>query len=493
VVQLVLEMPAGTTLGTTSAATSKVEERLLGVPEVESVFTSVGVGGDFFAAGQARFATIYVRLVDKQQRQKSARAIAEQVRAFSSDVPGLTLKSSPQSTFGGGGSGVIQVHIEGEDQQQLASLAARVADIVRKVPGTVDISDGGVVGQPELVVTIDRERAADLGLSAAEVASVLRTGLAGSIVGTFRPEGTKGWDVNVILNPQDRARIDQIADIPVITPRGATIRLSQVAQATSLSGPTQVSRRNRDRSVTVTADVNGRASGDVSKEIQSGLDQLAVPAGYKVSQGGNAEAQNESFMQIFQALGLSVVLMYLLMAVLFESLLFPLIVILSLPLALVGAFGLLALTGNTLNLMSMIGMILLTGLVGKNAILLVDYTNHLRKQGQTRETALLLAGPVRLRPILMTTCALILAMLPLAFKLGEGGEWRSPMAVTVIGGLVTSTLLTLLVVPAVYTIVDDGQTLLAGLPRAIRRISRRGPGTQKRPSLSPVPLAGARE
>ncbi|HEY0583323.1 MAG TPA: efflux RND transporter permease subunit, partial [Chloroflexota bacterium] len=297
VVLIGLEMPAGTTLGTTSAATSKVEDRLLAVPETESVFTSVGVGSDFSAAGQSRFATIYVRLVDKQHRQRGARAVAEQIRDFGSEVPGLTLKSSPLSTFGGGGGGAVQVHIQGEDQQVLATLASRVAEIVRNVQGTVDISDGGVVGQPELVVSIDRERAADVGLSAGQVASVLRTGLAGSIVGTFRPAGTKGWDVNVILNLQDRASVDQVVDIPVITPHGSTIRVGQVAQVSRLSGPTQVSRRNRDRSVTVTADVNGRASGDVSRDIQNGLDRLVIPPGYKVAQGGDAENQNEAFLQ----------------------------------------------------------------------------------------------------------------------------------------------------------------------------------------------------
>jgi HAE1 family hydrophobic/amphiphilic exporter-1 len=184
----------------------------------------------------------------------------------------------------------------------------------------------------------------------------------------------------------------------------------------------------------------------------------------------------EQFVQIFAALGTSVVLMYLLMALLFESLFFPLIVILSLPLAVVGAFGLLTITGNTLNLMSMIGLILLTGLVGKNAILLVDYTNHLRRAGMARHEALLQAGPTRLRPILMTTAALILAMLPLAAKLGDGGEWRAPLAVTVIGGLLTSTILTLVVVPAVYTLVDDLQRIVGRVPVQLRCLVRRPAG-----------------
>src|SRR5205823_12481186 len=170
--------------------------------------------------------------------------------------------------------------------------------------------------------------------------------------------------------------------------------------------------------------------GAVAADVQTAIDKINVPAGYTVSQGGTAKDQNDAFLQIFEALGLSAVLMYVLMALLFESLFFPLVVLLSLPLALVGAFGLLSLTGNTLNLMSMIGMILLTGLVGKNAILLVDYTNHLRRQGMPRNDALLQAGPTRLRPILMTSFALILAMLPLAAKVGDGGEWRAPLAVT---------------------------------------------------------------
>jgi len=184
--------------------------------------------------------------------------------------------------------------------------------------------------------------------------------------------------------------------------------------------------------------------------------------------------------------------MYLVMALLFESVLFPLIVMLSLPLALVGAFGLLTLTGNTLNIMSMIGMILLTGLVGKNAILMVDYTNHLRRAGLARTAALLHAGPTRLRPILMTSAALILAMLPLAAKFGNGGEWRAPLATTVIGGLLTSTLLTLLVIPSVYTMVDDAQLFLASLPRRVRRLvgSLRFPQVAPWPMRVPVIVAG---
>jgi HAE1 family hydrophobic/amphiphilic exporter-1 len=346
------------------------------------------------------------------------------------------------------------------------------------------------------VINVDRQRAADLGLTPSQVSSVLRTGLAGSTVSTYRPAGTVGWDINVILNADDRSRVDQVGQIPIVTPRGQTIQLGQIASVSQASGPTQIDRRDRQRSVYVTAELAGRPAGDVARDIQVGLDKLSVPNGYKVNQGGDAQQQNESFGQIFQALGLSVLLMYMLMAALFESLVFPLMIMFSLPLAVVGAFGLLAVTGNTLNMMSMIGMILLTGLVGKNAILLVDYTNTLRKRGVLRNQALLQAGPTRLRPILMTTSALVLAMSPIAMKLGEGSEWRAPMAVTVIGGLLTSTLLTLVLIPAVYTIMDDFTGALSRAPRLVVRLlswrpARRAhvetPEEAPRPERVPVP------
>jgi HAE1 family hydrophobic/amphiphilic exporter-1 len=434
-----------------------------------------------------------VQLVDKNLRTRTPDDLTQVARTYGADIPGAKVTAQPVSQFGGGGGSAISVRIQGEDQATLASLASQVADVVRRTPGTADINDGGVTGDPELVVNVDRQQAADLGLTPSQVASVLRTGLAGSIVGTFRPQGTTGWDISVILNPDERARVEQVGQIPIVTPRGQTIQLGQIANVTTSTGPTQIDRRDRQRSVYVTADLQGRVAGDVAKDIQTGLDRINVPNGYKVTQGGDAQSQNETFGQILTALGLSVLLMYMLMVALFESLIFPLMIMFSLPLAVVGAFGLLALTGNTLNMLSMIGMILLTGLVGKNAILLVDYTNTLRKRGHARNDALLEAGPTRLRPILMTTSALVLAMSPIALKLGEGSEWRAPMAVTVIGGLLTSTLLTLVLIPAVYTIMDDFTGMLSRAPsRFVRaltwRPARRGHVEVEEPEPPRVPV-----
>jgi HAE1 family hydrophobic/amphiphilic exporter-1 len=501
--QVNVEMPAGTTIDVTNAATQKIEQRILAWPEAKQVFTSVGVassGG--FGTSRARFATIFIELKDKKERIRTPNQLGEEARSFGSDIPGAKITAQNVSNFGPGGAGV-QVRIEGEDSKTLAALARQVADVVRKVPGTRDINDGEVTGEPELVVSIDRQQAADLGLNPSQISSVLRTGLAGSTVSTFRPEGTTGWDINVILNPEERERVSQVTEIPIVTPKGATIRLGQIANVATVSGPTQITRRDRQRSVYVTAFLNGRPAGDVSKEIQVGLDNITVPSGYKVTQGGVAQSQQESFGQIFAALGLSVLLMYMLMVALFESFLYPLMIMFSLPLAVVGAFGLLAVTHNTLNMMSMIGLILLMGLVGKNAILLVDYTNTLRKRGLQRNQALLQAGPTRLRPILMTTSALVLAMSPIALGLGEGSEWRSPMAVTVIGGLLTSSLLTLVLIPAVYTILDDFGGAVAGVPKRVRALVRRPARTHTQPAPEaeperaprqvPVPVGGGSE
>src|SRR5579859_1143953 len=494
--QVAVEMPPGTTLDVNDVATRKVEQRIMALPEVKDVFSSVGVAGSGGGSqtNQARFSSIFVQLKDRSLRTRTPDQLSEVVRGFGADIPGAKVTAAPISQFGPGGASV-QVRVQGDDQAVLTGLAQQVASVVRAVPGTRDVDDGGETGEPELMVSIDRQRAADLGLSPGQVAGVLRAGLAGSVVSTFRPAGTPGWDINVVLNPDERARVAQVSQIPIVTPRGATIRLDQIASITQVSGPTQITSYNRQRTVYVTAYLNGRPAGDVAADIQNGVDRIAVPNGYTITQGGVAQTQSDSFTQVFQALLLSVLLMYMLMTALFESPLYALMILISLPLAVVGAFGLLTLTGNTLNMMSLIGMVLLTGLVGKNAILLVDFTNTLRKRGLSRQEALLQAGPTRLRPILMTTAAMVFAMTPLALKLGEGSEFWAPMAVTVIGGLLTSTLLTLVLIPAVYTIFDDLSGLVSAISGWLRRPPRPTP-TRTAPRSArpaPAPVGGASE
>jgi HAE1 family hydrophobic/amphiphilic exporter-1 len=261
----------------------------------------------------------------------------------------------------------------------------------------------------------------------------------------------------VIARDADRASVDQLAGIPLMGARGVMASLGQVATIEQSTGPSQINRRDRQRYVAIQSEITGRALGDVVRDIQQQTAAIQLPAGFKITFTGDTEAQEQTFREILGALLLSV----LLMVALYESLLSPFVVMLSLPLAVVGAIVGLWISGDTLNMMSMIGMIMLMGLVGKNAILLVDYTNTLRRRGEERDVALLHAGPTRLRPILMTTAAMITAMMPAALRLGEGAEMRAALAVVVIGGLLSSTLLTLVMIPAIYTIVDDLQSLVA--------------------------------
>ena len=275
-------------------------------------------------------------------------------------------------------------------------------------------------------------------------------------------------DVRVLAGESSLERIDQLRQLPMPTTRGTTIQLGQIATIEERAGTPQINRRDRARLILVSSDAAGRPSGDVSADIQESLKALSVPAGYSVKLAGQSAEQQSSFASLFQALGLSILLTYMVTVALYESLVTPFVVLLSLPLAAVGAIWGLAITGSTLNLLSLIGFILLTGLVGKNAILLLDYTVTLRKQGLPRDEALMAAGPIRLRPILMTATALIIALLPVALGTGEGAEICRPIAIPVIGGMISSTLLTLVFIPAFYTVVDDLQLW-------VRRLFRRQP------------------
>ena len=452
-----LEMPPGTTLEVTNGAARQVEGRLMGWPEVRTLFTTVGTSGGG-GGNQPRFARIVVELAKPDQRRASQQELALRARDVGQGIPGLRLRVS-QPSFAGPSGSPVQIFVRGDDSATVRDLARKVEEIVRATPGTADVANSAAEGAPEMQVQIDRQRAADLGLTAAQVAQALRTGLAGTVVTQWQPSGQKSIDVRVVANEAGRASVDQLRDVPLVTSRGTQVRLGQVAEIARSTGPSQIDRRDRQRVVTITSELAGRPLGDVANDVRRGLRGLAVPAGYSVDFGGQTQAQNETFTQIAEALLLSFLLMYMLMVALYESLLSPFIVMLSLPLAVVGAIVALWLSGNTLNMMSMIGMIMLTGLVGKNAILLVDYTNTLRRRGLERHAALMEAGPTRLRPILVTTASMVVAMAPVAARIGEGSELRAPMAVVVIGGLISSTLLTLVLIPAVYTILDDARGL----------------------------------
>jgi len=479
--QINLEMPPGSSLSATDAVARQIEDYLLDKPrfpepEVENVFATIGstsAGLIGLVGRDPALADISVVLVEKGKRRRSDLEIMQEVTAWAKGIPGPRIKSMIASNMGGPPESPIQIVISGDDLDKIVQAARQVMQKVETVKGTKDIDLSWKVGRPELQARVDRIALAERGLSTFAVASALRTSLEGSTDTKFREKG-KEYDIRVRLGEADRASLDSIGRITIADDAGP-VRLQDVARLKLAASPNKIDRRNRLRSITVSSDVlPGFYEGNLTKEIQESLSKMNF-RDVSWYMAGETERREESFGNIFAALALSVILVYILMAALFEGYLSPFIIMFSLPMALVGALLLLVLTGASVSIVAMVGVIMLMGLVTKNAILLVDYTNTLRESGMERKEALLRAGPTRLRPILMTTLAMIFGMLPTAapgvFRLVSGAEWRAPMASAVIGGLILSTLLTLLVIPVLYTVFDDlGSAFTAKLRGLLRRL-----------------------
>jgi len=454
-----VEMPAGTAL----RATDKVARQLEGVlfdrqqfPEVESVFTTVGGSSTGFVGGGAQganYSELGVVLVDKSERRRSVFQVMDQLRRYAKTIPAATIKVAAQSLYGGHGD-PLTIELTGADVRDLVRVAERVENAVKQVPGTADADISWRVGKPEMQARIDRVRASTYGLTLAEMASALRTSLAGSTDTKFR-EGGQEYDIRVRLREDDRRTLNDIGDMIVGTTPAGPVRLREVAALSPETGPTKIDRKNRQRMVEVTADLApGYFLQNVRAQVDKALEDVSLDS-VNMRWGGEVEMSQESFGYMFDALWVAVALVFILMAALFESLLSPFVIMFSLPMAAAGAILALIMTGRSISIVSMVGVIMLMGLVTKNAILLVDYTNTLRSRGKERDEAVLEAGPTRLRPILMTTLSIIFAVLPTALALGKGSEFRAPMAIVVIGGLVLSTLLTLMFIPVLYTLIDD--------------------------------------
>jgi HAE1 family hydrophobic/amphiphilic exporter-1 len=360
---------------------------------------------------------------------------------------------------------------------------------MKGLPGVVEVRNEASQALPEFAIRLDRRRAADFQVTAQQVGTAVQTAIAGTTASELRPEGsTNQTPIVVSIAGGNQLTAQQIEQLPLSTPSGTIIRLGQVAQISPTTAPAELDDQNRQLQVTVSASTGDVPLGTATAEIEQALKQMGLPPGYSFSLSGAAQQQRDIFGPLEGAFALAILLVYMLTAALYESLLYPLAVLLSLPLATVGALAGLTLSGNTLNLYSFMGLIMLMGLVAKNAILLVDFTNTLRARGLSRTEALIQAGRTRLRPIVMTTATMVCAMLPLAIKLGAGAEDRSPMATVLVGGLLTSTLLTLVFVPVVYSYLDDLGQLLARLR------ARRQPHLAAAPPPQPVPaIRGASE
>ncbi|MBM3941368.1 MAG: efflux RND transporter permease subunit [SAR202 cluster bacterium] len=445
-----VQMPPGTSLQGTSEAMTRLEAKLMELPEVRGVFATVGSSGQRADSG-----SISVQLVDKGQRQRTATEVLQDARRIGRTIPGASVSGNVPSSLGGGGS-PISIRILGSDFDTLKEVAAQVSAVVRDTPGATDVRFSDPAGLPEVDAVVDWTRMAPLGISASSVSGTLRTAVTGSVAGQFdRPDGTQS-DVRMKIEGADHMTVAHLGALPIYSPvAGSSVRLDQVARLEQVLGPSQINRASQQRSLTLSANVSGRSLGEVARDLETQLQQIQLPPGYRVVFTGQVDRLNQTFTSLQQTLMLSALMIYMLLAALYESLLRPLAIMFSIPLALVGAFTGLLVSGNTINLFSMIGMILLMALVAKNGILLIDYADTLHKRGVARREAILEAGATRLRPILMTSFTIVFAMIPLALKLGPGAESRSPIAVVLMGGVISSMLLTLVVVPVAYDLLEE--------------------------------------
>jgi hydrophobic/amphiphilic exporter-1 (mainly G- bacteria), HAE1 family len=455
-----VETPPGSNLEYTRIKAEEVAAVARGRGEV--AYTYVTVGG---LGGAVDEAMVYVRLVPKHTRAASQTAMANWLRGETERIGGASL-ALVTNLFND--EKQIQLELRGPDIGVLNEFAARVEAEVRQVPGAVDVGLSTKGQKPELEVRLDRGLAGSLGITAAQVAQALRPAFAGLDVGDWVDPSGETRDVMVRLAPEARSRTADLEMLPLVLPgpQGpVTLPLGQVASVERGLGPAVITHLNRERAITVQANTQNRPLSEVIGDIETRLRSVPFPAGYRLTQGGETEDQNEVFGRILLALGVAVLLMYLILVVQFGSFLDPFAIMLSLPLSLVGVVLGLLVTGNTLNIMSMIGVILLAGIVAKNAILLIDFAKWAKEKGMSRRDAIVEAGGIRLRPILMTSFALTAGMVPVALGTGEGAQFRAPMGIAVIGGLVTSTLLTLLVIPTIWVILDEAREAVLGFFR----------------------------
>jgi HAE1 family hydrophobic/amphiphilic exporter-1 len=474
---LQLEAPPGASIDYTRIKANEVGEIIRRHDAVAYTYTTVGGGGgDFGSTGSVDTASIYVRMKPRSERSVSQQDFGRELRQELQSVNNATVALFT-SGFGGA-QRQLQMRVLGPDPDQLARIATQVADQIRQVPNTVDVELSTRGEKPELEVEVDRALASTLGVSVADVGQALRIAFAGVDAGDWVDPSGETRDVMVRLAPEARTRAADLEQLPLVISnapvgtsgdagagqRAATpdvLPLRQVASITAGLGPAQIQHLDGDPVITVGANIEGRSLGEVTGDVQQRLAALALPAGYRIEPGGESQDQQEVFVDVFGALGLAVMLMYLILVAQFGSFVDPLAILISLPLSLIGVVLALLVTRDTLNIMSLIGVILLMGVVAKNAILLIDFAKWTRETGVDRRTAIIEAGRTRLRPIFMTTFALIAGMTPVALGSGEGADFRAPLGRAVIGGVITSTLLTLLVIPTIYEILDEARAWVA--------------------------------
>jgi len=457
-VRVQMEMEVGTRLALAEKYMLDIERRVVNaVPEIESMVLNVGGALHPGGANSGHTGEMRISLVPLAERKRSSEDVANQLREMLTDIPGATIRVRTGQGMGGRRTSAeerLEIEIRGYDLEIGEQLAAQIKEAIEGVDGITDVIISRESGVPEEQIVPDRQRAEDLRLSVLKVANTLQTALGGSNAGYFRESG-KEYPILVKFADAERLDINDVLDIEVINADGVPVALRNVTTTKPRMGPMFIERKNQERIITVSANTTERDLGSIAADVRAQLAEIPVPRNFTISFGGDLEEQQEVFTELAFSLVLALALVYMVMASQFESLRDPFVVMFSVPLAAIGVIGILFVTGTTFNMQAFIGCIMLGGIVVNNAILLVDHTNLLRRRdGMALREAIEEAGKRRLRPILMTALTTMLGLMPLALGLGEGGEAQAPMARAVIGGLLSSTLITLVFVPVMYSLFE---------------------------------------
>lgn len=460
--QIQAEMPKETPLTQTNFLTQKIEKELLSDPNVTNVFTTVGAAsGKSSAATSAYFAQINVKLVPSEKRSVSSSEYAAKTKLkIQETIPGAKITASPVSMISGSATAPIQFEVQGPNLDTVLAIGDKVKAIMASVPGTSEIKASMEGGSPEVAIKVDRDKLAELNLSLDVVGATMQNAFAGNDNSKFLV-GDEEYPIRVQLDQFDRRNMNDVSNLSFQNSKGDLIKLSQFASIEPSTGPTTLERKDKVPTVTITSQVVGRPVGTVGNEIQAKFKKMDLPAGVNIAAAGDVKNQKEGFTSLLIALLGSIILVYLIMVALYDNYVYPFVVMFSVPVAMIGAFLALALTMTNLSIFGMLGLIMLVGLVIKNAILIVDFTNHLKAKGKSSYDALIEGTMERFRPILMTTIAMVIAMIPIAVATGAGSEWKNGLAWVLIGGLTSSMLLTLIIVPVTYLAVDRIKDRLA--------------------------------
>lgn len=450
------ELPVGTSLERSNEVSAEIESILMNIEEVETVIATVGSGGRMSSASSSHIGNMNVQLVDLAERDRSTNEIMEAVRS-KINIPDVEVNLSEQSgpgSGGGGGGSPVNVKLRGDDLEVLERESGKAIEAIKDIEGLREIEDSFTEGQPEYQIKVNRSIASRFGLNVSQIANTVRTAIRGSTATRYEVSGDE-YDIRIRLEEDQIEKMGQVPELNIKTASGQMISLSRVADLEITEGPVEILRKDQERYSEITADIHGVDLGTVMGKIRSRLSEQELPEGYEFSYEGEYQDMQESFSSLGMAFGLAVILIYMVMASQFESLVHPFTIMFTIPLAVIGVIFGMYITDSIISVASLLGLITLAGIVVNNAIVMVDYINQLRRRGTEKVEAIITAGSVRLRPIMMTALTTILGLLPIALGIGEGSESTQPMGIVIVSGLTFATFLTLFVIPIFYSLITD--------------------------------------